>query len=145
MCACILKCIYVKCVGICMLHVVCMVCASIYGISFRIYMHADKKLVFVYAHRYMEVVMYMCVHKRKSFHICVHIYEKHFHICKGYSIYTCRNTEGYWADAQSWTPLKTLQMPHNTGKTWNLLTLGENQGYFPNVFEDEVKRQNIGN
>ena len=47
-----------------------------------------------------------------------------------------------WADAQSWTPLRTLQMPHNTGKT---LSLGDNQGCFPNLFEDEVKREKIGN
>ena len=30
------------------------------------------------------------------------------------------NRDCYRDDAQSWTPLKILQMPHNTGKTWNL-------------------------
>ena len=49
------------------------------------------------------------------------------------------------ADAQSWTPLNKLQMPHSTGVNGKTLTLGDNQGYFPNLFEDELKREKIGN
>lgn len=78
--------------------------AHIYGRSFCMYMNTYKKSLSIYAHTYMEVVLYMCVHKRKSFNIfvhiyekrfciCIHIYEKHFHICKGYSICTCANTK----------------------------------------------------
>ena len=48
-------------------------------------------------------------------------------------------------DAQSWTPLKTLQVPHNTEKNPEPMALGDNQGYFPNVLKDEVKRQKVGN
>ena len=36
-------------------------------------------------------------------------------------------------------------MPHNTRINEKNLTLGDNYGYFPNLFEDEVKREKIGN
>ena len=49
-----------------------------------------------------------------------------------------------WADAKSWTPLKTLQIPQYW-ENMEPMTLGDNQRYFPNGIENEVKRKKLGN